>query len=619
MQRNTRRLLVCILSLTACAACAGMWMGGHTALTAAAWLGLGIAVYVGSTVTLPQLRLSGSSPRQRHAGIAEVYRATTEALASAIAAKDTHERHHVHRVRCICEMVAAKLGLDDHFVQGVGVAALVHDVGKLGVPESILLKPGPLDPEEFARMSNHAAVGAKILEGIPYPWNVAEMVLHHHEKYDGTGYPGHIAGDRIPLGARIIAVAEVYDGLVSDRCYKSGWSHQQAIEHIEKLSRSHFDPAVVRAMLAVQDEVALLCSRPVVEPASRLGEAGAADRCAAADIIAQANREMMSLLEIAETLSSTLELDEVLALLAQRTRRLSEAATCVVFLRDQLDPQALRARVAVGKYQESISGSIVRVGKGVTGKVASRIKPAAGHYDPNDLKIRVPDGAAVELKSYMVAPIVSYGELIGTINLYDDSSNAFTDDDLQTLISVAGRAALAIQNASAFESIRDSAMKDPVTGLYNGRFLRSQLETEINRAHRRGEPVTVLGMDLDNFKAVNDYCGHSRGDTVLRDVAGIFQHLVRDYDLVVRNGGDEFVIVLPGTPASEAMRTVERIQRRIRHYARRAISDPRIGLGVSIGVASYPEDASSAEALLARADAAMYRDKRARKLRQSAA
>ncbi len=619
MQHNARRILISVLALVACAAYTSAWMGESRALLAVTWLFVGVAIYVGSSVA--GARLHSASPTRKASArkIDDVYRATTEALASAIAAKDTHEQHHVHRVRRICEVISAKLGLDEHLTDGISVAALVHDVGKLGVPENILLKPGPLDPEEFARMSNHAAVGAKILEGIDYPWNITEMVLHHHEKYDGTGYPGHLAGDHIPLGARIIAVAEVYDGLVSDRCYKRGWNHQQAIEHIEKLSRIHFDPAVVKALLAVQHEVASLCEATDNRRHSSTSDPGAADRCAAADIIAQANREMMSLLEIAETLSSTLELDEVLALLAQRTRRLSEAATCVVFLRDLSNPHNLVARIAVGRYQESIAGSIVTIGRGVTGKVASRIKPSMGHYDPNDLPIQLPDHAAIELKSYMVAPIVSYGEVIGTINLYDDSSNAFTGDDLSTLVSVAGRAALAIQNASAFESVRDSAMKDPVTGLYNGRYLHSHLEQEINRAERRGEPVSVLGMDLDNFKYVNDSFGHDRGDVVLRDAAGIFQHLVRDYDLVVRNGGDEFVVVLPGTPAAEARRTAERIQRRIHQYAKRALGSGKLALGVSVGVASYPDDAANSEALLARADAEMYRDKRSRKQRQLAA
>ena len=583
------------------------------------WLCLALAVYVSSPASVAEVRSLDHGSRIKTHQLAEVYRATTEALASAIAAKDTYEQHHVRRVQSICGMVAREMRLRGHEIEGIGIAALVHDVGKLGVPEYILLKPGPLDPEEFAKIANHANVGARILENVDYPWKITEMVRHHHERYDGTGYPDHLAGERIPLGARIIAVAEVYDALASDRCYKSGWPHRQAVEHIEKLACSHFDPRVVSAFLKVEAEVrALLSADATPEEAERPDSLPRHD-CAAADIIAQANGELMSLLEIAETLSSTLELDEVLALLAHRTRRLTEAATCVVFLADESNPRELVVRAAVGRHQDAIAGARVRMGKGVTGKAASRLKPYLGSHDPNDLSLATRAHQSLDIKSCLVAPMASFGKLLGTINLYDDSPRAFSRDNLRTLVSIAGRAALAIQNATAFESVRDSAMIDPVTGLHNGRYLRSYLEHEMSRAARRGEQLSVLGLDLENFKAVNDSFGHGRGDAVLRDVAAVFQRQLRDYDLAVRNGGDEFVVVLPGTSMPEAARTARRIQKEIEFYTQRALANSTAPLGVSVGVACYPDDALDIESLLARADAAMYRDKRARKQAQMAA
>ena len=617
MEPNAKRRAVLLAAASICAvgavaAAVGAKHSFWQALITLPWLGLAFVVYLSSPGAVRHVRPS-ERRTSRNWQIAEAYRATTEALAAAIAAKDTHEQRHVRRVQSICELIARQLGLSRHAVDGVRVAALVHDVGKLGVPEHILLKPGPLDPEEFAKIANHAAVGAKILEQVEYPWNVAEMVRHHHERYDGSGYPDHLTGDQIPLGARIIAVAEVYDALVSDRCYKTGWPHQQAIEHIEKLSRSHFDPRVVNALVKVESEIVALAEPSAGHASTDSGEASVREDCGAADVIAQANQELMSLMEIAETLSSTLELDEVLGLLAHRTRRLSEAATCAVFVVDESCPRQLVARVAVGRYQEAMQGAIARVGKGVTGKAVSRLEPYLGSYDPNDLSCGEHGRLSLELKSCVVAPISSFGKLIGAICLYDDSLRAFCHDDLRTLVSVANRAALAIQNATAFESVRDSALKDPVTGLYNGRYLRGYLEHEINRAARRGEQLSVLGMDLESFKAINDSFGHSRGDTVLRDAATVFQRQLRDYDLVVRNGGDEFVVVLPGTPASEAVRTALRIQKAIENYAQRNLADSPARLGVSVGVATYPDDALDIDALLARADSAMYRDKRARK------
>lgn len=556
-------------------------------------------------------RSRGASRKRRAQDLADTYRGIAEALASAIAAKDNHEQHHVKRVRAICTLVAEKMNLGAEEIEAISIAALVHDVGKLGVPEHILLKPGPLDPDEFAKMSNHAAVGAKILDGVQMPMDVAAVVRHHHERYDGTGYPDHLSGEDIPLASRIIAVAEVYDSLVSDRCYRQGWSHQQATEHIEKLSGSHFDPKVVAAMLEAEADIAHIADAESHGPAataSCISEVG--DCCAAADVIAQANRELVSLFEIAETLSSTLELDEVLALLAERTRRLADGSTCAVFLLDG-SSHTLVERASTGRYQDLLRNARVRLGKGVTGKAASRLKPYTGSYDPNDITFSMNGKLALELKSCMVAPVVSYGQVLGTINVYDTQSNAFSADDLRTLMSVANRAALAIQNAAAFESVRDSAMKDQVTGLYNGRYLRTYLDHEMSRASRHCEPITVLGIDLDNFKAVNDSFGHYRGDIVLRDAAEIFRRQLRDYDLAARNGGDEFVVVLPRTTAHEAARTVDRIRREFDRYAQRALGDSHVALGVSVGVATFPDDGCTTDELLARADAEMYRDKRA--------
>lgn len=545
--------------------------------------------------------------------LAEVYRATTEALASAIAAKDCYAQHHVRRVQAICEMVALELGLDKNAIDGLRVAALVHDVGNLGVPEYILLKPGPLEAEEFGKMRSHAVVGAKVLEKVSYPWDITKIVRHHHERFDGTGYPDHLEGEQIPLESRIIHVAEVYDALVSDRAYRSGWTHREAIEHIEKLAGTHFDPLIVNAFLKMESQLEELNEAHKSKVTHLCADELPGETFAAADVIAQANKELVSLFEIAQTLSSTLEIDEVLALLAHRTKRLSQASTCAVFLIDESAPHILTARAAVGRYQDSIKGSYARTGKAITGKVVSQARPYIGHYETNDLTFNTDEKPVIDFKSCLVVPIESFGEVLGTINLYDVSVQAFSRDDIRTLKYVASHAALAIQNASAFEKIRDTAMRDPLTGLHNGRFLHSCLEYEISRANRRDESLSILGIDLDNFKAVNDFYGHQMGDTVLKSVAEIFLGELRDYDTVVRNGGDEFVIVLPGTPACEAIRTAERIQSKVHQYAQATVGDCSKPLDMSVGVASYPDDAGDPETLLSRADAAMYMDKRARK------
>lgn len=549
--------------------------------------------------------------------LADAYRAATQALASAIGARDSYIHPHAVRVPRICELIAGRLKLDSSEVERIKLAALIRDVGKLGVPDYILLKPGPLDAEEFAKMRNHAAIGANLLRQAHLPEDVVNMVLYHHEKHDGTGYPESLAGDRIPLGSRVIAVAVVYDALVSDRCYRNGWSHSEAIAHLERLSGSSFDSKVVEAFLAVEPEILAIDAEAAREEQAG-GTESTESSCAAVDTIAQANRELLSLFDIAQTLSSTLEIDEVLALLAHRTRRLLQGSTCAVFVVDEAHPKSLEARAAVGRFEDAIKGARARYGKGITGKSALLVEPRLGNYDPNDLVMSPGTDQEPDFKSCIVAPIVSYGELLGTINVYDVSPRAFTHDEVRVLTFVAHQAALAVQNAKAFEEVRDFALRDPLTNLRNGRFLRHCLERELSRCSRLGEPLSVLGIDLDNFKAVNDLNGHEAGDSVLRDMADIFRRELRDYDVIVRNGGDEFVVVLPGTSPPEAHQTSERIQLAVERYAARDVSAVA-GFGASVGVACYPNDAVDANSLLSRADAAMYRDKRARRQRRLAA
>lgn len=600
----------CLTMLIAAALVRNMWT--ITALlVAAGWL---IPAYI-----VMNRRSTSPAPlptNQYSDDLDSAYRCATVALASAIGAKDSYISPIVKRVPLICELVARQLNLDDAIIERIRLAALIRDVGKLGVPDHILLKPGPLDSEEFAKMRNHAAIGANLLRQANMPEDIVEMVLYHHENYDGTGYPEQLYAENIPLGSRIISVAVVYDALISDRCYRSGWSHTEAVSHLEKLSGSAFDPAVIDAFLAVQPQLRqaedLFHNNGIDEELKELS-------CPAVDTIAQANKELISLFDIAQTLSSTLEIDEVLALLAHRTRRMVQGSTCVVFMKDKTHTKRMVANTAVGRFEDAFSGARVRYGKGITGRAAKLGEPRCGHFDSDDLVFN--RGIAIsdlDFKSCVSVPMVSYGEVLGTINIYDVFRRTFTDDELRILTFVAHQAAIALQNARAFDEARDFALRDPLTDLRNGRFLQHYLDRELKRSSRFNEPLSVLGIDLDNFKGVNDLKGHEAGDRVLKDIADIFKDELRDYDVVARNGGDEFVAVLPETGCCEASQIAERIRAAVDRYALQFVSDvPRFG--VSVGVATYPSDGLDSKTLLASADAAMYADKRSRRMLKKAA
>lgn len=178
----------------------------------------------------------------------------TEALASVVDARDMYLYRHSHQASAYSERIARRLALPDAHVLLVKQGALLHDIGKVGIPEAILRKPGPLDEAERSIMNAHAAIGAEIVARTSELEPVAAMIRAHHERYDGKGYPDGLAGEEIPVGARILSVLEAFDAMISDRPYRAGMSIEDALAEIRRCSGTQFDPRVVRAFLAVVDE-----------------------------------------------------------------------------------------------------------------------------------------------------------------------------------------------------------------------------------------------------------------------------------------------------------------------------------------------------------------------------
>ena len=174
--------------------------------------------------------------------LADLYLATIESLALAIDAKDQYTHQHILRVRRYAVATAHHMGITGLELEAINTGALLHDIGKLGVPEYVLLKPGRLTEEEFAKIKEHPQIGADILHPVQFPAPVLPVVRSHHEKWDGTGYPDGLKGEEIPRTARILAVADVYDALTSSRSYRSAWTHERACEVITKDRGTHFDP-----------------------------------------------------------------------------------------------------------------------------------------------------------------------------------------------------------------------------------------------------------------------------------------------------------------------------------------------------------------------------------------
>ncbi len=206
-----------------------------------------------------------------------LYKATVESFALAIDAKDRYTQEHIQRVKLYATDLAREMDLTEAEQKAVEYGALLHDIGKIAIPESILCKPGKLTPEEFETMKTHTIIGARILEPVRFPFPVAEVVRSHHERYDGTGYPDGLVGEAIPIGARILAVTDVYDALTTDRSYRRAWSHAETILYLQTHMGSHFDPMIVSTFLRVlrreDDRTAAMIDGPpamIAEPSGTL-------------------------------------------------------------------------------------------------------------------------------------------------------------------------------------------------------------------------------------------------------------------------------------------------------------------------------------------------------------
>jgi len=191
--------------------------------------------------------------RKRREHLEQKTRQTLTMLATIVEARDTDAGMHLRHIQHYSHALALRLGLDDKAAREVAYAAMIHDVGKAQVPDAILKKPGPLTAEERREIEKHTGWGDELLSESEEFTAAREVARHHHERWDGSGYPDGLAGEDIPLAARIVAVADVYDALISERPYKRAWPPEEAIAEIRKMSGGHFDPAIVKAFVQLFD------------------------------------------------------------------------------------------------------------------------------------------------------------------------------------------------------------------------------------------------------------------------------------------------------------------------------------------------------------------------------
>jgi len=567
-------------------------------------------------------QLAGAIDRERRQS--DLHLATVEALALAIDAKDKTTASHIRRVQYYAQALARAEGLSDDEVQGVGIAALLHDIGKLAVPEHILSKPGRLTEEEFGKIHIHPQVGFEIVEHVPFPFPVALLVLCHHERWDGTGYPLGLEREDIPLGARVLAVADYFDSLTRDRPYNKRLPREVATMLLKQEAGRALDPSLVARFVEMLPRLsefvaaAVEAARaPLPEPSTQVSGANLASRLfktgapSAFDNIARAHQEVYALYEIAQSIGSSLDVADTMTVIATKLSRLVPFSSCALFVQD--DDRQLRCRFSTGVDADVVQRTTLPAGHGLTGWVTRKHRPAGSGRPSGDFETVDLAPPSESLRSALACPLVSGDQVIGALCVYHVEAGFYGREHRRLLGRIAGQIAVAVANSLMFQQTRQESLSDPLTGLPNTRFMLSYLDRELSRAERLDRPLAILVLDLDDFKAINDTRGHHTGDRALQEVARALRATIRPYDICVRYAGDEFVVVLPDCGEEEAEAKRAELQRAVDDIAFTDSNNEPLRLRVSAGSAVFPDDGETYESLLATADGRMYHDKKSRK------
>jgi diguanylate cyclase (GGDEF)-like protein len=494
-------------------------------------------------------------------------------LTSALTAKDYYTLGHAGRVSAYMALLGEELGWDKGLLERVEEATYLHDIGKIGVSDTVLLKRGPLSDEEWEQIRQHPVIGADILQPL-FDDDLVATVRHHHERWDGTGYPEGLVGTETPEMARALCVVDAYDAMSYAHPYHESRSYSSCVEELERCAGKQFDAVMVQAFLRVLGR--LRASTLQAQQAARVAAEGL-DPEVLGRLRAPSDEELPEYAAAAEVLRTARGSNPAVRYMQAIAARgkgyviVAEAEEAVADhspIGEEVFPDESLRRCFAGEEPD-----VVLLGFDQWGVWVSGVAPV---YDAAD------DVAFVVMADIPV-------EHVRTAGVRSDSE--------QPLASLLHAAAVRLTRAEM------DAITDGLTGLYNHRHLQDRLAEEAELARSSGGRLAVLFCDLDWFKQFNDTYGHRYGDGVLLGTAGAIESCVRRGDVVARYGGEEFVVVLDGADETVATEVAGRI--------RAAVADLRFepadaGITISVGIALCPEHGCTREELLSAADTAMY-------------
>jgi putative nucleotidyltransferase with HDIG domain len=396
--------------------------------------------------------------------VSNLHLRTIEALALAIEAKDQTTGEHLQRVRIYAMELARELELTADETEALQAASVLHDIGKLAVPEHIISKPGKLTPEEFEKMKIHPIVGAEILEQVDFPYPVVPIVRAHHEKWDGSGYPNGLKGEAIPIGARILAAVDCLDALASDRQYRKALPLHEAMAKVASEAGISFDPRVVGILQRRYVELEKLAKEQPFQAPPKLStdikvERGLAPAAGFAEsekplagepakdyltVMAAARQDAQALSEFGLKLGTSLSLDDTLSLLAVRVKRLVSHDSMAIYV---LRNEVLVPEFVSGENFRLFSGLRIPIGEGLSGWVAQNAKPILNGNPSVEPGYLNDPSMYSTLRSALAVPLGGTATVVAVLALYRVRADAFTRDDLSVLQAMGSRVGLAIEEA----------------------------------------------------------------------------------------------------------------------------------------------------------------------------
>jgi diguanylate cyclase (GGDEF)-like protein/putative nucleotidyltransferase with HDIG domain len=534
----------------------------------------------------------------KHLGqLNNLYLSTIETLAMAIDAKDQITHGHIRRVQAYAVGLAKNLGVvDDQLIRAIEAAALLHDMGKLAVPEYILNKPGKLTPAEFEKMKLHASVGADILSAIAFPYPVVPIVRHHHEQWSGLGYPDGLKGTDIPIGARILSVVDCFDALTSDRPYRPRLSDKEALAILRERRGSMYDPLIVDTFIDVYKQIAPapaplgpsrdalneITSSTLINSSPSLPTSGLEGITASAD-------EMLTLFEMAGDLATQMTIQDIGAVLAKRLRRLVPFALLALYVHDS-DTDDLEARFAAGESAQFVTGMRVSIGQRLTGWVGANRQTIVNSDPVLDLG-EVARKVHPRLRNCLSSPILSGDTLVGVLTLYSAGTDTFNEEHRRIIEVVTHQVADAFKRAVECNA---RTSRDLLTGLPNIDQLR-----QFAAIGETGNPtLTLLLMDVLELREVNAVYGRAAGDEVLRHVAQVIGTEVHVPDVVFRYGGSKFLALVGSGGSHAAELLAQRICNNVSSCELTVCPGVTVSVELAVRTVSAPRDGRSLSDLL---------------------